>query len=301
MKNKCSVCFFGSLQKILTTGKYKIYHCDFCKCVRVAPFPSDKEIEAYYKKFDYKTGFVTEKLIRKEAKKTLKILSKYKRTGSLLDIGCGAGFYLDEAKKRGWSVTGVEMSKQLSEYANKNLQVKVLNQDFLKTNLKPRKFDIVILSQVIEHLKDPYPMLAKIHKVLNDDGLLYIATPNIESWLFYIQKELFPYIIPLEHVFLYGPRSLTILLNKSGFKVKAISTYGYQQDLAAIIKHLVKKKDIRQSSLEPSANYQEYPNHPVKLLKYIIFDKLLCGSLHRLLNMKNRGSMVQIIAEKCPR
>lgn len=256
------------------------------------PFPSAKQLRNYYQNFNYKTGFITEGLIRKEAKQMLKILSKYK--GELLDVGCGGGFYLDEAQKMGWHVTGVEMSRQLVQHARKILGLRVLNGEFIKVKLM-KKFDVIIMSQVIEHLVNPGPSLNKIKILLKKNGVLYIATPNIESWLFKIQQKDFPYMIPPEHVYFYSPKSLNILLRKYGFKVNKLGTYGYQQDLAGIIKRLIKGKSVFFST-EQDKIYREYPRDPVKLSKYLLFDKLFCGNLFPLLNLRNGGSMIQVFA-----
>jgi len=295
MRNKCALCDTFSLKYLFTFNKFKIYQCLICKAARVLPWPDKKVLEKYYDEFKYETGFITEKLIRKEARQFLKGISQSK--GDLLDIGCGAGFYLDEAKKVGWKVTGVEMSKQLADYATRKFNMPVIVGDFVKVKLPAKKFDVIVLSQVIEHLTDPKPMFNKIRLYLKNNGLFYIATPNIESWLFKVQRQNFPYMIPPEHVYFYSPQSITLLLKQNGFIVKSLSTFGYQQDFAVIIKTVIKSKSSSMQNTNPIKN-REYPKESVKLFKYILFDKIFCGILHPTLNINKRGSIIKLIAKK---
>src|SRR3989344_9438654 len=181
---KCLLCRSNSKNYLYTVNSYKVAVCQVCRLVFIDPLPSRRSIEEYYRlNFTYEGGFKQEKLIRKEAVRVLeKIRSiKAKKNLTILDIGCGAGFFLDEAKRFGFRPFGIEPSEELVRYAKKNLKLNVIKGEFPTKKLQKKKFDVIILSQVIEHLTNPKIFLENIYQYLKDDGIFYLATPNIES------------------------------------------------------------------------------------------------------------------------
>ncbi len=289
----CRICKRNTLLFWLRIDSSSILKCEYCKVARTFPMPSRKSLQDFYSSFSYESGFINESLIRSESVSILKTLDKHK--GKLLDIGSGAGFLLDEAKKRGWEVTGIEMSKKLANYGAKNFKLNIINGDFLTIKLPEESFDAIVLSQVIEHLTDPERWLSRIKKLIKKDGVFALTTPNIESHLFNVQRESFPYLIPPEHVFYYGPTSLRMLLNRCGFKKATFKTYGYPVDMAGIIKRIIKGK----SAAPISRTARQLVNQEQSLskkIKYILFDTVLCGWTYKLLNIGNKGSIVEVYA-----
>src|SRR3989344_3234667 len=98
----CVICKHSKSKTKLfcTIGGYIYYHCSRCKTLFIHPKPKFAQISNYYlKNFKYAAGKVNEKIIRSRAKKILKNLIKLSPTGkSLLDVGSGYGYFLDEAK-----------------------------------------------------------------------------------------------------------------------------------------------------------------------------------------------------------
>lgn len=297
--NKCVICASTTLKPWKEIAGFRIFKCQNCHVAYIKPFPSKKTLDSFYSKFEYRTGFLNESLLRNESRVLLSKLSKigYK-CGRVLDIGCGAGFFLDEAKKKGWEVSGIEMSKKLVAYAKKKLKLNIKKGDFLKVKLYNDKFDLIVLSQVVEHLVDPFPVFKKIRKHLSNNGIFYIATPNIESTLSTVLQDDFPYLTPPEHTYFYGPEAIKTLLEKTRFRVVRFQTYGYRQDLAGIIKRIIMEKRVKETNCVISDSSREYPRDPIKLLKYIIFDKFFCFLFFRFLNPGNKGSMIEVFASK---
>jgi SAM-dependent methyltransferase len=156
---------------------------------------------------------------RTTARLILRKLRKYKRGQSrLLEIGCGAGFLLEEAKKQGWDVYGVEPSKWAADYAKDKLGVKVVNGTLLDTNFSLGYFDVVILSDAIEHLIDPKGILIQIRPLLSPQGMLYISTPNIESLVSSLLKAKW-WGFNQFHLYYFTKDTLRQMLDASGFGV----------------------------------------------------------------------------------
>jgi 2-polyprenyl-3-methyl-5-hydroxy-6-metoxy-1,4-benzoquinol methylase len=151
-----------------------------------------------------------------------------KNSGSLLDVGCGLGYFLKEIseldKNKKWLLFGAETSVSAFNFANNNLG---LNNIFLgpveNAPYQEKYFDVVTLWDLLEHLENPRRSLKKINDILKDNGNLFISTPNINIQLFKARLKKFLNIGTdhglevRDHLHNYSPRSLSRLLKESGF------------------------------------------------------------------------------------
>ena len=151
---------------ITQKSKYSIVKCDNCDFIFTTPIPSREEIATYYRRFDYKDSLSAEKVIRSDAKRSLKKIAKYvKEKGELLDVGCGRGYFLDEARNFGWKTHGVDASKLVTDYATKTLHLNVNCSDIFSFRTT-QSFDLIILNQVIEHFINPEGLINHCSKYL---------------------------------------------------------------------------------------------------------------------------------------
>ena len=137
--------------------------------------------------------------------------------GRLLDIGCGKGAFLQEAKKQGWTCTGLEPNFEASEFLNSH-QIQTIPYDFFDKRLDAEKFDVISLWDLIEHTPDPNAWIARCKKLLNPGGLIVMATPNHDSLLDFFSESLFKVsfgkiIFPLKK--LYCPEHTLYLTDKT--------------------------------------------------------------------------------------
>ncbi len=303
----CILCSSTKKRNLYTINKYTVVSCDNCSLIFIVPWPSKKELEKLYGNYTFETGFLMEHLIRTDAKRTLKIIKKlgYKNS-ALLDIGCGAGFLLDEARKNGFDTIGVDTGKVAIDYAKKELKLNVMRKDFHEFTTK-KKFQIITLIQVIEHITNPYPMLNKTKSLLDTNGIVCIATPNIDSWLYRVLKKRFNYLIPPEHVIYYSPKTLKLLLEKVGFTVIKTITYGYPEDVGAIYRFLRERSKLERKQIlhkNPKTVSKEVLNkNNIKLLKlkqfkHYLFEDVIRNLAYPLLNLGLNGSMIEIYAKK---
>ena len=100
------------------------------------------------------------------------------RPGRLLDIGCGYGFFLKLAAERGWEAVGVDPNPQGIAYAKERLHVNALLGDLKDVHFPDGSFDLVTLWNVLDHSLEPLDILLEIHRVLKEDGYIFIRTPN---------------------------------------------------------------------------------------------------------------------------
>ena len=99
----------------------------------------------------------------------------------LIEVGCGAGFFLKAAERAGWQVEGIELSAEASRFAIERLELPIRRERAEDAPIGPASFDAAAMFDVIEHLFDPRAVLAAIARALAPGGTLVISTPNIDS------------------------------------------------------------------------------------------------------------------------
>ena len=148
----------------------------------------------------------------------LKNLKQNGKGKKLLDVGTGRGYLLEAAKKRGFECYGVELSKYTSKKAQEKFPGKIFNGKLENSNYPKEFFDIITLTDVIEHITDPHTFFKEIKKILKKNGLILITTPNTESLTKKIMNEnWFQY--KEEHVIYWNKKSLYFLMKKINFKI----------------------------------------------------------------------------------
>lgn len=153
----------------------------------------------------------------------------FRSCGQLLDLGCGPGFLVGEAVRRGWSGRGVETQRVLAEYAKGELGLDVAHGELIDAGYADDTFDIVHLNEVIEHVVDPVALLTEIHRVLRPGGLAYLRTGCVESWAARWRGKAWPYygFGPGGHIRYYGPTSAKALGRAAGFRDVRATTRGF--------------------------------------------------------------------------
>lgn len=213
---------------------YDVIDCVTCGFKHIIPIPTDEELSKiytndYYKHVDnfFDDRFQEDKdwydLVYADRYDTFEqLLPKGKR--SLLDIGCGGGYFLKYGKDRKWHTLGVEPSTQAYKHL-KDLGLDVINDFFCNDIAKKfeNQFDVVYLNEVLEHIPNPTLTLSLIKKVLSPDGLVCIVVPNdynpFQQSLVKVCNFKPWWVAPPYHINYFDFLSLENLLKKVGFKV----------------------------------------------------------------------------------
>jgi len=143
---------------------------------------------------------------------------------NLLDVGCCAGFFLDEATKCGWHAQGVELSRWAASYAKEKLNIKISNSTLRQAEYPDNYFDVIVLQDTIEHLIDPREVLIEMRRILKPTGIIYINTPDIESMASQLLRAKW-WGIKRYHLFYFSKKTLNKLLEATGFKSIRWSVY----------------------------------------------------------------------------
>ncbi|WP_455144920.1 class I SAM-dependent methyltransferase [Brachyspira pilosicoli] len=178
MNDKCPICSMENAIEYLyknSIGNKSIVKCKNCEIEYLYPYPTQKELEEIYSDDYAAWGIGKEdsfsKMKKDKFKKLLKDVLKYKKNGKLLDIGCGPGYLMEEAEKLGFDVYGIEVGEKAADIAkNKFGNEKIYNGIIEKSNFKNNYFDIIMMSDVLEHVVNPLDLLKKSKELLISCG-----------------------------------------------------------------------------------------------------------------------------------
>ena len=197
----------------------KILKCNNCGLIFTEQYQKPQYYKDRYEKMIDDDYLKEEKGRRKASMQILKKIEKYKKNGRLLDVGCANGFFMDEAKRRGWEVYGIEPSHWAVSYAKKNLNLNDIKSSFKEADFSDNFFDVVVMSDVIEHLTDPKGTLKEVRRILKGSGILYLNTPNIKSLVSRLLKIKW-WGINKFHLFYFSKKTLKKMLEECKFTVK---------------------------------------------------------------------------------
>lgn len=134
----------------------------------------------------------------------------------LLDFGCGAGGFLRQALEAGFDVMGLEVNKALVAHVSSQYGIPTFQGLITDPGFKDERFDVIVSSQVFEHLLDPSRTLKAVQDHLNPNGLLLIEVPNLSHFRERLKKGS---TMDDAHLFYFNRRSLSDLLTGSGFHI----------------------------------------------------------------------------------
>lgn len=241
MKPRCLFCGGTPLRflyQLADQNDARIVSCDECDLVQLEKLPTSAELAAlysdgYFEEVGGNTGYEDYASQEKEYLATfrddVRRILDFADKGSVLDIGCGYGYFIREALAAGLDAYGTDLSSEGIRVASKHAPDRVFRGaiDTIE-ELADRRFDVIFASHLIEHILDPRSLLDSLIPHMNDRGLLVLVTPNIESWLARISgRRWVSFKIP-EHVAYYSPKTIERLLVSVGLDIVAIdSAYQY--------------------------------------------------------------------------
>jgi 2-polyprenyl-3-methyl-5-hydroxy-6-metoxy-1,4-benzoquinol methylase len=144
-------------------------------------------------------------------------LAAHPAAKSLLDIGAGSGLLVAEAKAHGLDAMGVEPSRALVEAARRQNHVEILQGTIPHPSLNGRRFDLVCLVDVIEHVANPVGLLKDSAALLSPGGILFVVTPDVSSLAARVLGKRW-WHFRLAHVGYFSRRSLTLAADTAGLE-----------------------------------------------------------------------------------
>ncbi len=255
--NKCPICShegrpaFTSKDLLMgVPGEFHYSECPACGAVFQTPTPGPEQIASFYPEgyAQYKPDLAKEKgLLEKAVLRAAygykhlesplpdwlgklaslflyKSSTTYTKNGRLLDIGCGAGKYLQSMRGIGWNAEGVEFNSGAVQTC-RNFGLSVFQGELHEASFPDNSFDVVTARHVIEHIPDPGSFVEEIFRILKPGGLLILRTPNSRalgrSWF---GTNWFANEVP-RHLTLFSPENLRILAERAGFQCIQTKTF----------------------------------------------------------------------------
>lgn len=238
---KCPLCGAGktnhylSCSDHLVSGEtYELYKCGVCGFVFTQDPPDEQAMGRYYASDDYvshsdtKAGAINQlySLVRNVMLfRKLKIISAASgiKKGSILDIGCGTGYFAAKMKTHGWDVTGIEPDRKAREFGTRQFRLNILEPDKI-SSLPGGSYDVVTMWHSLEHSHHLFNYSKEILRLLKPEGLLILALPNGGSYdAIHFGDSWAAYDVP-RHLWHFTPETLELFASKTGFKVTGVNT-----------------------------------------------------------------------------
>ena len=177
---------------------------------------------------DFERNYINSKIIQKVA--LAKDLGYFEQPGRFLDVGCGEGFALNHFRQIGWNIKGLDYSSAGLAAMNPDC-LDALEVGDVMTLLQTliysaERYEVVWLSNVLEHVPDPIGLLSRLHSLLAQNGLLIVTVPNdfsdLQGYLLGEGKVDRPYWIALpDHLSYFNKESLAKTAEHVGYKTLA--------------------------------------------------------------------------------
>ncbi|MBI3813156.1 MAG: class I SAM-dependent methyltransferase [Nitrospinae bacterium] len=205
---------------LLKKGKppAKIIKCVHCDLARTFPSPAPSE---FYNESDkgYLYMLENEDLWRRFAGNILSEISGYKPSGELLDVGCGIGILADEANKKGYQASGLEINPDAASVGRERYKVSLFNLSISQMSASDKRWDVVILNHVLEHLLQPVQFLSDCRRLLKEDGILYIGVPSYKSWTAIVEGKDWPHFFVDQHIWQWTHKTICEVVNMAGLSI----------------------------------------------------------------------------------
>ncbi|MDP8219325.1 MAG: class I SAM-dependent methyltransferase [Candidatus Theseobacter exili] len=238
VNNPCFVCGSASSQLLFGReysahyypGTFAIRKCDKCGLLFNSPRLSDEELFNLYDTNYYffqrhdvdEFQRITDVFLR-----TMSFIQNGVIEKSVAEIGSAKGYLLALLKHLGWSVQGIEISSDASEYAISKFGVPTFTgtiKDYSKSNHKDM-FSVVLAIDVIEHVPNPIDFLHSVDKILRNTGLLIIDTPNGSAHNIKLLGSNWKGFNPF-HIYFFSSHILQALLINMGYSIENSFSYG---------------------------------------------------------------------------
>jgi len=149
--------------------------------------------------------------------------------GTLLDIGPNIGTCLTLARSRGWETYGVEINAEAVRYCREKRGLNVIAGALNAHTYSENTFDIVLMGDVIEHLRDPLGLMCVVSSILKPGGVVIISTPNIAERAARVLQ-----ITPAEHLYYFSPATMSDLLQKAGLDIIGVKCLDRYHNITAM-------------------------------------------------------------------
>ncbi len=227
----CAQCGSSDRRLHLRCEGFSFWRCGRCGLVYQNPQPVFEDLRRRYGEgyFDYELendrNFFSLMLLGMRDVGFDKLPPGRFASPTFLDVGCATGMLVEHMRDLGWQARGVEICEDSVRYGVERRGVDIALGTLEENRFDDASFSVVHFSHVIEHVPDPVGMLREVRRILTDDGMALITTPNVNG----LQARLFGprwRSAIADHLTLFARRTLRRLLEQAGFRVLKVVTWG---------------------------------------------------------------------------
>jgi len=213
---------------------FDVIECEKCGFKHIVPIPTKEELQSVYQNYYYsivKPLYIERyredlgwwNIVYADRYETFEECLPTKFQRKMLDVGSGPGFYLLHGKERGWETLGIEPSEKAVAHS-RSLGLNIIEGFLTSDNFKDMgTFDVIHMSEVLEHIPDPTEMISITNLMLNPGGLLCVVVPNDYSFFQGVLRTECGFkpwwVAPPHHINYFNFDSLTNLLERCGYSV----------------------------------------------------------------------------------
>jgi 2-polyprenyl-3-methyl-5-hydroxy-6-metoxy-1,4-benzoquinol methylase len=225
---------FSCTDNFISKEAFQLARCMECGFEFTQDYPEENEIGRYYESDDYISHSDTSKsfsdklyqlarsFMLRRKRNIVRRLTGLK-TGTVLDIGSGTGYFAVTMKRAGWEVKGIEINERARNFSMANFGLEIIAPEDISA-LQSESFDSITLWHVLEHFHDPYKYASEIRRLLKPNGTCIIALPNSSSFdAWHFGKFWAAYDVP-RHLWHFNPSTFRLFADKAGFKIEKILT-----------------------------------------------------------------------------
>lgn len=258
---QCPVCGSKQFKPFITCTdffvsgeQFEIRECSGCGFKFTANAEDEENIGRYYQSEEYishsntSKGFVNAVYHRVRSymlgrKSRLVEKTTGLKTGHILDVGTGTGYFLNEMKTHGWRVTGTEKSADARNFAKKEFGVEIDEPEQL-FQFENESFDAITLWHVLEHIHRLDENMQAFSRLLKPDGKLIIAVPNHTSYDARHYKEFWAAWDVPRHLWHFGPEQMKLFGEKYGFQLQLLHTMPFDSFYVSLLSEKYKKSNL---------------------------------------------------------
>ena len=233
---------FGAVDPV-TRDPFDVVQCSNCGLVRTDPRPVAGELDRYYpsgyhnKAKRYLFGLDRSLSLIHRAR-IRRIERLFGPPGSVLDIGCGPGWFLNSMRQRGWTTRGTERSDSAARQAREVLGLDVRAEEIDDLVSQGASFDAVVLWHVAEHLQDPGAAIRDIAQLLRQGGIAMIGVPNFASLEAKIAGAGWFHLDVPRHLYHFTPSTLKALVEEAGLRVEHVTRSAPEYDMFSFVQSI---------------------------------------------------------------
>jgi SAM-dependent methyltransferase len=294
----CPACGRTSGHSRGRKNDFQLLSCQSCATLYTARNPDPNQAQ------DYDAYYTAENLtvptfINSILDEIVVTFEPYRKNNRLLDVGCGAGTFLEASARAGWEAMGVEVSHTAAEHVS-GRGFEVFCGELEKAGYLDEHFDVVILSEVLEHVPDPQALLEASARVLRSGGLLWGTTPHgrgISARLLGLEWST---VCPPDHLQLFSVPGIRGLFSGVGLASIRVTTHGTNpfEIIHGLRRRVTRAPQQTGCTGGESFNRVESSYQLNEFLSDSPFRRFLKGTLNSLLNAGRMGDSLKIRAEK---